>query len=100
MGFVRLIKLSKLRRNEIKQLMNGKEVQCNDGSGDVLGEYWIEFRVKEQSNSSNHNYKKGKSEKEDAVSTIPLRWPCKLYGVSVPFDYEEREHQVLKVHHS
>ena len=96
--FVRLIKLAKLKKNEIKQVMSGKDISCNDGTGDILGEYWIEFRIKEK-DKSNHNNNKNKKD-ENAVSTVPLRWPCKLYGVTVPFNYEEREQQVLKVHHS
>ena len=55
--------------------------------------------MKEKSGSGNHNRNKKKKEKDYGYDAVPLRWPCDLYGVTLPFK-EHGQGQVLKVHRS
>lgn len=85
--FVRLMKLSKLNETELKKM--NKTLKINNGKGQIWGNYWIEFRIKDIDNN-----------KKDAndLNIVPLRWPCNLYNISVPFNFEKKNHEILKVH--
>eukprot|EP01083_Nonionella_stella_P293154 996938_1 len=98
--FVRLMRLSRLKQEEIEN-MKAMDLM-NTGEGDVLGEYWIEFKTgsKEKNNSNKNKNKDKENEKMESIERVPLRWPSDLYGITVPFNYEKRMHQMLRVHHS
>ena len=99
--------LSKLSKDELKKM--SKTLKLNNGENDCWGKYWTEFRIKDKNNGNkigrgDNEYKDNDEDKKmrkDAndLNLVPLRWPCNLYGVTVPFDFEKKSHESLKVHH-
>eukprot|EP01084_Bolivina_argentea_P212956 361864_1 len=91
--FIRLIKLIKLDKNDLNNLgisyLNNGLKNIN-----ICGKYFIELKMKNKNNDN----KKDKDENNN--NNIPLRWPCDLYPIQIPFNYEIKMKQILKIHHS